>query len=170
MALKKKNSNISQIANLITSALLYYPEIASINLEPKENLVVFNFYLKEVQEKGVFKFQKQLQQMLEAYYYLEQMDVQVSAINHHSLDFLTTIEVKRDLESITQKEIALLVAVLKEEFGISLVTEEDAELALEDYAVNEELIGYILEHAKESKTNISLIALRDEGRVLVFNK
>ena len=42
---KRKDSSVSHIANLLTSILLCYPEIATINLDPKTNLVRFVFYL-----------------------------------------------------------------------------------------------------------------------------
>jgi hypothetical protein len=63
-----------------------------------------------------------------------------------------------------------MIALLKEEFGDDLVSEEDEELAVDDLSVHEELIGYMLENAKKTSSKINLVAMRDEGKVFVYNK
>ncbi len=167
----KKDSSISHVANLLTSILLCYPEIATINLDPKSRIVKFTFYLSNsVSDETLKIFEQHLQQSLNTYYYLEKRDAEVYSLVFHVLDFFTTIEFQRDVQSLSQKEIALITVLLKEEFGSQLVTEEDDELMIDDLTVDKELIGYMLENAKKTSSNTKLIALRDEGKVLVFNK
>lgn len=166
-----RDNSIAHIANLLTSILLYYPEVVTINLDPKTCVVKFTFYLSSlIPEKTLKLFQERLQQSLNAYYYLEKRKAEVYSLAFQPLDFFTAIELQRDIQTLSQQEIALIVALLKEEFGHHLVTEDNDELLIDDSSLHEELIGYMLENIKKTTSNIELIALRDEGKVLVFNK
>jgi len=60
--------------------------------------------------------------------------------------------------------------LLKEQFGTALISDEDEDLNVDNETLHEELISYMLENAKRSTANIELIALRDEGKVVVYNK
>lgn len=167
----RKDSSVSHIANLLTSILLCYPEIATINLDPKTNLVKFTFYLSNsLPQDAIGVFEERMRQSLDAYYFLINKDVEVYSFAFHTQDCFTTLEFQRDVLTLTQKEIALIIALLKEQFAENLITEEDDDLMVDDMTLHEELIGRMLEHTKETSANSRLIALRDEGRVLVFNK
>jgi hypothetical protein len=169
--LKRKDSSVSHTANLLTSILLCYPEIATINLDPKTNLVRFIFYLStSLTGDAVDVFKERLQQSLDAYYFLVNKDVEVSSFSFQAQDCFTILEFQRDVLTLTQKEIALIVTLLQEQFGDNLITDEDDDLLVDDLSLHEELIGHMLEHTIETSANSRLIALRDEGRVLVFNK
>ncbi len=167
----KKDSSVSHIANLLTSILLCYPEIATINLDHKSCMVRFTFYLSSsLSKKAVDSFKKRLQQSLHAYYYLINKDVEACSLSFQTLDCFTTLDFQRDVLTLTQKEIALIIALLREQFGDNLITDEDDDLVVDDLSLHEELIGRMLEHTQEASANSRLIALRDEGRVLVYNK
>ncbi len=111
-----------------------------------------------------------MQQSLDAYYFLIGKDVEVCSFSFQTLEYFTTLEFQRDVLTLTQKEIALIIALLKEQFGDDLIADEDDDLMVDDLSLHEELIGRMLEHTKKTSANSRLIALRDEGRVLVFNK
>lgn len=161
-----KNSSVPHIANLLTSILIHYPEIATIKLDPKTRVVKFNLYLKNLSQK-VKLLEKHLQQSLQTYYYLENVEVAVSSFLFQQLEYFTIMEYQRDIMSLSQKEITLIIALLKEEFGASLITDEDDLQLVDDPTLHEELVSYMLENVK---ANIELIALRDEGKVVVYNK
>lgn len=165
-----QESSVPHIASLLASLLVCYPEIAAINLEPKTNVVKFIFYLTNITKEKLDAFGKILEQSLYTYYFLEKKEVEVYSFSYQALDIYTTIEIQRDVQSITEKEAALMIAVLQEELGSFLVTEEDNDLVIDDFSLHEELIDYLLANAKKTSSNIKLIALRDEGKVLVFNK
>jgi len=165
----QKNSSVPHIANLLTSILIHYPEIATINLDPKDRVIKFSFYLKNITiELG--EIEKYMQQALQAYYYLEGIKSEVNAFTFEQLDQFTIMEFCRDINSLSQKEISLVIALLKDQFGASLISDEDEDLNVDNQTLHEELISYMLENAKRSRTNIELIALRDEGKVVVYNK
>lgn len=161
-----QNSSVPHIANLLTSILIHYPEIATIKLDPKTQVVKFSFYIKNISHK-VKSIERHLQQSLQTYYYLENVEVALSSFLFNTLEYFTIMEFQRDVRSLSQKEITLVIALLKKEFGASLITDEDDLLLMDDLTLHEELVSYMLENVK---ANIELIALRDEGKVVVYNK
>lgn len=167
----KGDSSVPHIANLLTSILIYYPEIATINLDPKIQVIKFTFYLKNfISPEKINAIKEHLRQSLEAYYYLGKTNVAISSFFFEPLDSFTILEFQRDVRTLSLKEITLLITLLKDELGASLVTEEDDDLLVDDMALHEELLSYMLENVKQKRANIELIALRDEGKVVVYNK
>ncbi len=70
-AVERKNSNLSHVANLLTSILLCYPEIAAINLDSKTNLVRLVFYIStSLACDSVDKIKERLRQSMDAYYFI----------------------------------------------------------------------------------------------------
>ena len=161
-----KNSSVPHIANLLTNILIHYPEIATIKLDPKTQVVKFNFYLKNMPQP-VKPIEQYLQQSLQTFYYLEKVEAKLYSFLFRQLDYFTIMEYQRDIISLSQKEITLIIALLREEFGVSLITDEDDFQLIDDLTLHEELVSYMLENVK---ANIELIALRDEGKVVVYNK
>ena len=156
----RKDSSVSHIANLLTSILLCYPEIGTINLDPKENLVKFTFYLSNsLTTDAIALFEERMQQSLNAYYFILNKDVEVCSCSFQTQDYFSTLEFQRDVLTLTQKEVALIVALLKEQFGDNLITDEEDDLLVDDSALHEELIGHMLEHTKATSANSKLIAL-----------
>jgi hypothetical protein len=170
-SVNKQNRSVSHIANLLASILLYYPEIATINLDPRSQVVKFTFYVQGlISGEDQESLQHHIMQCLDAYHFLEKKETAIIAISYQPMDSFTIIELQRDIQSLSQKEISLLVSILDDRFGDNLVSEDDEELLVDDLAMHEELIGDMLENAKKARSNIKLVALRDEGKVLVFNK
>ncbi|MDD2555288.1 MAG: hypothetical protein PHX16_01175 [Syntrophaceticus sp.] len=160
-----KNSSVPHVANLLTSILIHNPEIAKIKLDPRKQVVKISFYVKNISQK-IKPLKEHLQQLLETYYYLSDIKVTVSSFEFQQLEYFTIIEFQRDVISFSEKEISLIIALLKEDFDATLVIDEDGLLLMDDPTLHEELVSYLLDNAK---TGIELIALRDEGRVVVFN-
>jgi len=105
----QQNSSVPYIAHLLTSILIHYPEIATINLDPKERVIKFSFYLKNIKlELG--KIEKYIQQALQAYYFLEGITSEVNAFTFEQLDHFTIMEFCRDINTLSQKEISLVIA------------------------------------------------------------
>jgi hypothetical protein len=169
--MKRKENSVAYIANLLTSILLCYPEIAAINLDPKTNLASFIFYISGSLTCDVIDdFKMRLKQSLDAYHFIINRDAEICSFSLQAQESFTILEFQRDVLTMTQKEVALVIALLQEQFGENLITDEDGDLLIDDFSLHEELIGRMLEHTNGTSTNSRLIALRDEGRVLVFNK
>ena len=85
-------------------------------------------------------------------------------------DGLTFLEIIRNIESLTQEEIALITGVIREFFEEYLLLDQEDTLQEEDTVLQEEMIEHMLEDLKDSRQEKRLIGFREEGRVLVFNR
>jgi hypothetical protein len=91
-----KNSSVPHMANLLTNILIHYPEIATIKLDPKTQVVKFNFYLKNMPQP-VKSIEQYLQQSLQTFYYLEKVEATVYSFLFRQLDYFTIMEYQRDI-------------------------------------------------------------------------
>lgn len=157
--------------SLLSTILLYYPEISKINFDPRKQVVKFNFYLSSsVPEEKLKKFQKRAEQALSAFFYLEKKQVNISNLTCQTLDFFRIIEIERDIHTLSRKEIDLVISFLKEELKKYIITDDDEDFPMEDLALQEEAIKLLFENVEKELPETELVAMRDEGKVLVFNR
>ena len=78
----------------------------------------------------------------------------------------------RDLATLSKGELSLLIKLLTERFGDSLVIDDQDNLPdfMDDPGFPEDLIDSMLENVRFQRSAKNLTAMREDGRVLVFNK
>lgn len=166
-----KDSRVSPDSiDFFVSIMLRYPEIATVKYDPGRCRVRFTFILSEkvsAMEQAAFK--EILVKALLTYYQLEEqkdaeVDLAITVGNE-----MTLIEISRDVASLNPKEIGIMVTLFREYFGPAAVVESSAGLE-DDLPYREEIIRHTLETLKNDQLEKRLIALREEGQVLVFNK
>ncbi|MDA8233255.1 MAG: hypothetical protein M0Z31_00330 [Clostridia bacterium] len=167
----RQAADVSDTIGLLISILVRYSEVASINFDPQGQALKFTFifsgYLsKEDQET----FEVKLWDYLDAYLLLEDKNTEVASMQWIPYDKFSILELTRDVDTLSQEEIAIIITLVKEDFGHGLVSENSDSIAEEDLMIQEELIGHMLENLKGSRQEKKLIAFREEGKVLVFNK
>jgi hypothetical protein len=156
---------------LLISILVRYPEVSTINFDPGEQILKFTFiYSQVLGDHELASLKGKLTDSIDAYNMLEGKEIRMVAINHNVCDNLTMIEVQRDVHSLAQEEINLIVELFRQSLNSSLVTEEDESLVEEEMMAQDEIIEHMLECIKGSAEKKQLYAFREEGRVLVFNK
>lgn len=172
MSLKYKHGGeVSDSIGLLISILVRYPEVGTINYEPRDQVLRFTFMLAQpVAVEQVQEFEKMFRKSLEVYNYLEDREPRVINLHHTWNDQLMSLEVQRDVATLSRDEINLIMALVREEFGTSLVVENNDEVQEEELILQEELIDHMLESVKGTASERQLIAFREEGRVMVFNK
>lgn len=163
--------DVTDSVGLLISILVRYPEVATINFDPGRQVLKFNFIASRVlnhRELAVVK--KRLLDSIEVFSMLEGKQTRVSLIDHQICDHLTMIEVQRDVETLVQEEIALIVQLLRQLLDDNLVTEANDSLFEEDLLIQEEIIEHMLDSMRVTAEDKHLFAFREDGRVLVFNK
>lgn len=162
----------SKSAGLLISILVRYPELASVNFDPRRQTLKFTFLVREQLERRlVQRLVRSLRLNLDVLSGLENKQPGVISYGHVTYGPVTAIEVTRDVGTLTLEEISLLIQLMKDRFEDLLVIDQVAGASLdEELAFQEELIGQMLEDLKAARQDRDLIAVREEGRVLVFNK
>ena len=167
----KGREDLTSSVSLLISILIRYPEVAKINYDPESHNLKFTFiYAGVLAENESHDLSRNIISSIEVYNSLESKVPRQVKINFSESDNLTMIEIQRDVDTLVQEEIALIVDLLRQNISKCLVTEDNDSLIDEDLVIQEELIEHMLESIKAQSENKRLYAFRDEGRVLVFNK
>jgi len=156
---------------LLISILMLYPEVAAINFDPGKQLLRFTFiYSKVLVDSELDSLKAKLMEGIEVFNLLECKKTRVVAVQSQICDNLTIIEVQRDVDTLVQGEINLIVELFRQCLNDNLVIEVNEHFFEEDLIAQEEIIGRMLESMKGRSQDRYLYAFREEGRVLVFDK
>ncbi len=77
------------------------------------------------------------------------------------------ITITRDVDSMTQREVGLIVELIKGKYKKQLLYDE-LYLPEDEQLFQEEMITHMLYSIHSDNMDKNVVALRDEGRVLVF--
>lgn len=167
----KHGGEVSDSIGLLISILVRFPEVGTINYEPRDQVLRFTFMLAQPLAKGAIRqFEEKFRKSLEIYNFLEDRVPKVINLKYTPYDQLMALEVQRDVTSLSRNEIGLIIALVREAFEARLVSENNDNLMEEELLLQEELIDHMLESVRGTVPQRQLIAFREEGRVMVFNK
>jgi hypothetical protein len=162
---------MSRSVGLLISMLVRYPELGTVRLDPACQTLKFTFLVTRLLEEEDFTSLKDhIRSALDAYTYLMDKPIETADVARESYDDLTVLTVTRDVQSLSQEEISLLIEILRSRFKRHLVADFNESLLEEDLLMQEQIIGEMLEDLRDTVQEKNLIAFREGGRVLVFNK
>jgi hypothetical protein len=107
---------------------------------------------------------------VETFWFLTRRTSRVFSFTFSAFSGVSVFEMTRDTGSLSQEEISLVIELMRSFFHDALVVDSTEGPLDEEHAVQEELIQEMLEDIREESASRKLIAFREEGRVLVFNK
>jgi hypothetical protein len=168
---QEKKPNMDGI-NLLVSILVCYPEIGTISFEPKDDSLNLAFALVKVPEKEDFNTVKEfITDSILTYHILEgfrnaQIDVSLEA-----QDGTAFLHIIRDVATISQGELGLISVLIRDHFGKILLCDAEQMMTEEDgEGVQEDVIDHMIGSLKINHIPDRMIGIREEGRVMVFNK
>lgn len=161
----KDGGNVPEGVGLLISILVRYPEVCSVRYLQQEHALRFRFML-HVPENGE-KLTQKLCEALDVFHRFEENTMQLCEVEQKREDQLSLLTITRDVESMSQMEVGLIVDLVKAEWSKQLIFEE-VELSEDESIFQEEVIGQILQSFRESSLDKGFIAVREEGRVLVY--
>ena len=167
-----KKPNIDGI-NLLVSILVCYPEIGTVSYEPADDALHFSFALKEVPQRSTYeRVGGLIKESILTYHSLEGFSGGRIEIFLEGQGHTAFFHVIRDVRSISQGEISMISTIMREHFEDILIVDPDSQP--EDFefdlAAHEEAIDHMIGTLKISRVANRMIGIREEGRVLVFNK
>jgi hypothetical protein len=168
---KREKTENSKGVGLLISVLVRYPELSTVNFDPQRRLLKFTFILTRPLERSRFeKARRRLRESILAYSEFKSRTPSVIEASRTDFEDITVVEVRRDVETLTQEEISLVIDVMREEFGTLLAADKNDNLMEEDLLVQEEIIEEMLQDVRDCRQVRNIIEFREEGRVVVFNK
>ena len=169
--LRQSDERISHGVNLLISILVRYPEIGTINFDAEKHTLKLSFMLSKIPENKRFStFKNLVLSSISAYHVLEGTKAVTSDISLCTFENMAMVTVLRDVATLSKGEIALIIVLLRENLKDQLVADENDSMLEEELLVQEEVIDSMLENVKTGDNTNGLIGIREDGRVLVFNK
>jgi hypothetical protein len=165
------NEEISDGVNLLISILISYPEIGTVSFEPQYNQLQFKLMLSAIPSEDEFSnINHLLIDSIAAYTMLEGLPLQTSEIQLHTHDNVAILSIIRDVHTISKNEISLIVTLLRDKLKNYLIIDHNISLSHEDLLSQEEVIETMLDNIQQHSLQHGLIGIRENSRVLVFNK
>ena len=150
---------------LLTSILMRYTEVGSVHYWREQHALKFTFMVTQAQD--VTTLQELIIPALEFFHQLERQRMQVFDIACRNDESVCIITITRDVDSMTQREVGLIVELLKRKYKHQLIYDE-MYLPEEEQIYQEEIITQMLSSIQSNDIKKNVVALREEGRLLVF--
>ncbi|AET68968.1 hypothetical protein Desor_3479 [Desulfosporosinus orientis DSM 765] len=150
---------------LLTSILMRYSEVGSVHYWREEHALKFTFMVEQIVD--VTELYELLKPALEFFHKLEGLRMRLFDIKCRTEESICVVTITRDLSSMTQREVGLIVELLKGKYKKHMIFDE-LYLPKDEQIYQEEQISQMLTSIKTKDINKNIIALRDEGKVLVF--
>ena len=160
----KDGGYVPEGAGLLISILLRYPEVGSIYYWQEKHALQFTFLIKDEADNSM---EQSLRPALEVFHDLEGMEMEVCAIEMRQEEQVAILTITRDVNSMTRSEVGLIVELVKRKFSNHLVYDE-SNLPEDELMFQEELIGHMLATISTDAIDKNVVAVREEGRVIVF--
>jgi hypothetical protein len=156
---------------LIMSILVRYPEVSSIKYDPELKEIRFALMVGRLLSDAEFAaFRETLRANIDAYAYVTNREELLLTLDKHVFDNITVVEIVRNVETLCQEEISLIIKLSQDAFGSALIVDEGELLSEDEFDIQDGIIDQILDSLKDYENEKKLIGFREEGRVMVFNK
>jgi hypothetical protein len=171
MVRRHKDERISRSVSMLISMAVRYPEISSVKYEPRQQTVRLSLLITgELAAEEWAKTESALLDMLDVYLLLGQRQPSVMEVERESYGDLTAIAITRDAATFTPEEIYTMVEFFRERFAGRMVSELVDFGAEDEWTAQDEMIEDLLADLESSRNARNLIAIREDGRVVVFQK
>ncbi len=169
-ALEKENA---AGLRLLISLLIRFPEIGSLRYLPDTRSLLLHFYVRpaEASSFDAERVETSLNRHLAAFLALTHEKAEILSTSWTQLDGVMRLTLERDLKSVSLPEISLVIGLLNDLLGTSLLVEKGPAADDEEmWFQGEMFVDGLFESLRREGPRQSLVGIREEGRVMVFNQ
>lgn len=154
------------------AGLLRIPEVAAVRYDPTDQALRIRFLSAGVADEAKVKqATAQLQESLETLARLDRRETIQMAVHGWLEAGLVQVDLVRDPATLILGEIYLTVELLREHFGAGLVVDAaDPYLVEEQAMAQEEVIQALIADLRAGRARGPLVAIRDDGRLMVYSQ
>lgn len=167
--LKREKKPNPDATRLLASILVVYPTIQSVTYESKDGMLELSFALNGKFSHNDFEdFLKYIAESVETFHHLEGMGGASIELNVEGIYGTCFLNVKRDMATLTFRELSLLTELAANYFGENLIEDlngipdEDYIMAQEDY------LEQCLNNMRQLRVEGKLVGVRERERVVVY--
>lgn len=152
----------------LIAVMMRYPEVSSVQYDPDTKTLSVGFILRRTLTDDAWQhLADHLSDVLTAYRGITGRPLVTVQLTRLELGPVTGIELTRDALTVSVEEIGMSIEVFRDFYEGDLLADPH-DLLEEDMMVQEETIQESLEAIVRDGSG-HLVALRDEGRVVIFN-
>ncbi|MCR5833139.1 MAG: hypothetical protein K6G55_00575 [Selenomonadaceae bacterium] len=171
--LKKSKKPNPDASRLLASILVVFPAIQSVTYESKDETLEFSFALNGKFSKEDFtEFLNYTAESLQTFHHLEGLAGASINLNVEGVFGTCFLNVRRDIATLTCKELSLLTELAENYFGDKLIEEYDENFFPdEDYLIaQEDYLEQCLNNMRQLRVEGRLVGVRERERVVVYSR
>ena len=171
--LKKAKKPDPDAGRLLASILVVFPAIQSVTYESKDETLEFSFALNGKFSHDDFKkFLDYVAESMETFHHLEGLSGATIELNVEGVYGTCFLNVRRDVATLTCRELSLLTELAANYFGDNLIEEYDSDdLPDEEYLMaQEDYLEQCLNNMRQLRVEGRLVGVREHERVVVYSR
>lgn len=171
MGLRRGDERSTRSIGMLISMLVRYPEVGAVKYDPRQQTMRLSLLVTGTLDDGEFERLRQvLIDTLSVYNQLEDRQPAVLTVAREEFGSMTGIQLTRDVTTMTPAEVWTVVEFFRDWFPGRLVAEPVEVTTEDEWTAQDEMIEEILAELDGGRSGRDLIAIREEGRVMVFQK
>lgn len=167
--LKREKKPNPDATRLLASILVVYPSIQSVSYESKDGMLELSFALNGKFSHNDFEdFLKYVAESVETFHHLEGLGGATIELNVEGIYGTCFLNVRRDMATLTFRELSLLTELAANYFGENLI-EDYVGIPDEDYVMaQEDFLEQYLNNMRHLRVDGKLVGVREHERVVVY--
>ncbi|MEW8977456.1 MAG: hypothetical protein AB2385_03540 [Symbiobacterium sp.] len=171
MNMRRGEEPSARTIQLLVSYAIRYPEIAAVRYDPVHQALRLSFLVKGPLEDDEFAAaEARIRESLEVYHLIHQRVATLVEVTRSTFGELSTVVVGRDVQSLTPEELYAVVEVVRNVFANRVLAEPLEYFGEEELMAQDELIEEVMASVSGRRQPPNLIAIRENGRLLIFEK
>lgn len=166
---KKPNPDASR---LLASILVVFPAIQSVTYDSKGETLEFSFALNgKFSQNDFTEFLNYVAESVETFHHLEGINGAKIELNVEGVYGTCFLNVRRDMATLTCRELTLLTELAFNYFGDKLIEDYDEYYPDEEYLIAQEnYLEQCLNNMRHLRVEGRLVGVRERERVLVYSR
>ncbi|MBQ6298208.1 MAG: hypothetical protein IJK81_11100 [Selenomonadaceae bacterium] len=169
--LKKTKKPNPDASRLLASILVVFPAVQSVTYESKGEMLEFSFALDiKFSQNEIENFLAYVAESLETFHQLEGLSGAKIELNAEGVYGTCFLNVRRDVATLTCRELSLLTELTINYFGDKLIEEYDNNFYPdEEYLIAQEnYLEQCLNNMRQLRVEGRLVGVREHERVVVY--
>ncbi len=171
--LKKSKKPNPDASRLLASILVVFPAVQSVTYESKGETLEFSFALNgKFSQDDFTEFLNYVAESVETFHHLEGLGGATIELNVEGVYGTFFLNVRRDVATLTCRELSLLTELAANYFGDRLIEEyDDNYFPDEEYLMaQEDYLEQCLNNMRQMRVEGRIVGVREHERVLVYSR
>lgn len=170
--LKKAKKPDPDAGRLLAAILVVFPSVQSVSYDSKDETLEFSFALNgKFSQKDFENFLGYVAESVEAFHHLEGLGGAKIELNVEGVYGTCFLNVRRDVATLTCRELSMLTELAANYFGDRLIEDYDDSIPDEEYLMaQEDYLEQCLNNMRQLRVEGRLVGVREHERVLVYSR